>query len=125
MKDLKPPTDDYSYYSYSDLIESMEVEVLARHDDDDYQGDSRLLVRDGIRYGLLTYGWGSCSGCDALEGAGSNLADVTELRDQMWRQIHWEDSAYAMLAYVDGKDWTLDYSHSPEFLDAVRLVLAS
>lgn len=124
MKTLSPPKSEWDYSTYDDLIESMEVEVLTRHDDNDYQGDSRLLVRDGSRYGLLTYGWGSCSGCDALQGA-TSLAEVTELRDQMWQQIHWEDSAAAMLAYVDGKDWTLDYSHDAAFIDAVRMVLSS
>lgn len=112
------------YYSYSDLIESFEVETLVTVADDDYQGDTRHLLRDGERYGLLTFGWGSCSGCDALEGC-SGITEVTELRDQLWGQIHWEDSATAMLAYVDGKDWTLDYSHSPSFVGQARELLSA
>ena len=51
--------------TYRDLIASMGVENLLQVDDNDYQGDSRILVRDYHRYGLLLFGWGSCSGCDA------------------------------------------------------------
>lgn len=109
--------------SYDELIDSFEVEVLVRVDDDDYQGDTRLLVRDGGRYGLITFGWGSCSGCDALEAAGANLVEVTELRDQIWSQAHWEDSADLMLAYIYGKDWSLDYSHHEGFLSQVKKTL--
>jgi hypothetical protein len=119
--------------SYTDLIDSMEVENLLQVDDDDYQGDSRVLLRDGDRYGLLTFGWGSRSGCDALQAAEGNDTEVRELRDDLWRAIHWEDSAAALLTYIartrwltyiEGKDWSLDYSHDPEFLTQVRAKLA-
>lgn len=109
-------------YSYDDLIDSFEVQVLLRKDDDDYQGDTRLLVRDGDRYGLITFGWGSCSGCDALEAAGSDV-EVIELRDAIWNGTHWEPSADALVAYIDGKDWSLDYSHDADFLERAKAFL--
>lgn len=121
MRDVK--LGEYGYCSYDDLIDSFEVEVLHRLDDEDYQGDTRLLVRDGERYGLITFGWGSCSGCDALESAGGNLAAIVELRDQIWASAHWEDSPNLMLAYIYGKDWTLDYSHNDGFLSEVKRIL--
>jgi hypothetical protein len=110
------------YYSYSELVESFEVEVLVTVQDDNWQGDTRHLLRDGDRYGLLTFGWGSCSGCDALEAC-RGVAEVTELRDQLWSNVHWERDAGAMLVYIDGKDWALDYSYSPQFLAEVRGLL--
>lgn len=110
--------DEYGYltgdgYGYDALLASFEVAVVLKVDDNDYQGDSRLLLKDGDRWGILIFGWGSCSGCDAFEGC-SGLAAYTELRDQLWNGIHWEVDAVALLAYIDGKDWSLDYSWHEE-----------
>lgn len=113
-------TDVSDDMGYRGLVLSLGVEVLIEHSDDGYQGDTRMLLRDGTRYGLLTFGWGSCSGCDALEAAYGNLAEMTELRDSLESQIVWHDSASDMLGYIDGKDWSLDYSSSDEFLALAR-----
>lgn len=116
------PVQDY--YSYDDLIESLGHEVILKVEDNDYQGDTRVLLRDGQRYGVLIFGWGSCSGCDALESAGSNHAEVTELRDGMVRDIHWEDSREAMHRYLSTKDWGLEYAwHSAETQEFVAKAL--
>ncbi len=109
-------------YTYDDLITSMEVEVLIEVSDDDYQGDTRALVKDGNRYGVLTFGWGSCSGCDALQAAWGYrdeddpeaIRQITELRDQMWGEIHWEPDATSILRYLREKDWSLEYMDGEE-----------
>lgn len=102
--------------SYGDLIESFEVEVVVEVDENDYQGDSWYLLRDGHRCGFLNFGWGSCSGCDALEAAWGNLAEITELRDDLWASVHWEESMAAMARYLNDTDWSLQYSgRTPEF----------
>lgn len=110
--------------SYDKLIESFEVENLLQVDDDSYQGDTRNLFRDGSRYGLLTFGWGSCPGCDALSDCDTD-DEVRELRDELWSQIHWEDSAADTATYIATKDWTLDYGHDKEFLVQARNILAA
>src|SRR5262249_9459299 len=55
-------------------------------DDADYQGDSYRLIADGDepgqRYGMLIFGWGSCSGCDALQAC-SSVQEVQELMDRL------------------------------------------
>jgi hypothetical protein len=94
---------------YDELIDSLDVRVVLRVDDNDYQGDTRLLLTDGERWGLLTFGWGSCSGCDAFQAC-QTLTEFVELQQSLWNDIHWEASAAELLAYVDGKDWDLDYS---------------
>jgi hypothetical protein len=33
---------------------------------------------------------------------------MARLRDDLRRSIHWENSAAGLLAYIDGKDWSLD-----------------
>nr|WP_221374503.1 hypothetical protein [Actinoplanes polyasparticus] len=123
MRDLA--VDEYGSltgdaYGYDNLLASFDVPVVLKVDDNDYQGDSRLLLKDGERWGILTFGWGSCSGCDAYEAC-SGLADYVELRDQLWNDIHWEANAAALLAYIDGKDWSLEYGWYRD--DAMRAFL--
>lgn len=115
MKPLKAPEegDFYPDWSYQELVDSMEVETVLNVDSGDYTGDSFYLVKDGDRFGLLTFGWGSCSGCDALAGC-YTVEQATKLRDEIYGQIHWEDNAAALLGYVDTKDWELDWSWNDE-----------
>jgi len=70
-----------------------------------------VLVRDGERIGFLVWGWGSCSGCDAFEGAceESNAeAALTELRESLVGSIVWKDSAEDMLVYLTEKDFEIE-----------------
>lgn len=97
------------YYSYDTLIESFEHEVLLEKEDDDYQGDSYFLFRDGSHHGFLVFGWGSCSGCDALQGCDENLEEVTQLRDQLYQSIQWFDTADALLFYLLNNDWEVKF----------------
>jgi hypothetical protein len=106
--------------AYRDLIDSISVEILLQVDDNDYQGDSRVLVRDYRRYGLLFFGRGSCSGCDALQAAEGDEAEMARLRDDPRRSIHWENSAAGLLAYIESKDWTLEFSGDDEASRAFR-----
>jgi hypothetical protein len=103
--------DSTSYYtgpSYQELIDSMEYEVLLQVDAGSWQGDTYALLRDGARYGVLVFGWGSCSGCDALAACSSD-ADVTELRDELHARIVWRDSRAGMLDYFREHDWEGDF----------------
>lgn len=119
MKDLEG--FEYGYYSgsYSTLINSFEVEVLLEVSDGDYQGDTRYLLRDGDRYGFLVFGWGSCSGCDALQAC-DNIEEAQELRDQLWRGVRWEDSREALAKYFNEKDWDLEWHwHADEMKEFI------
>ena len=70
----------FGFCDYRPMIDSFGYEILLQVDDKDYQGDSRLLFRDVSRYGILIFGWGSCSGCDSLQACES-LEDVEKLRN--------------------------------------------
>jgi hypothetical protein len=59
------------------------------------------------RFGYLRFGWGSCSGCDALEDAHGSLVDLTTLRDDLARSAHWEDDAYSLAYWLAHRDWGL------------------
>jgi len=102
--------DDYFYTpGYEALISSMEYDVLLETHDDDYQGDSRYLLYDKEKgYGYLIFGWGSCSGCDALQAC-DNKQEVEALRDNLVSEIHWEDTKEELLNWVLKRDW--DFQH--------------
>src|SRR5690606_31726593 len=80
---------------YDPLIKSMPGEIVVQVDQQGYQGDTWVLLRDGERWGYLEFGWGSCSGCDALQASGS-WEDVAKLRNELEADIHWEPSREAM-----------------------------
>src|SRR3990167_9158170 len=66
----KPYCDSHHNYSegYRSVITTM-GEVVAQVDEGSYQGDSFVLLRRGNRFAYFTFGWGSCSGCDAMEAS--------------------------------------------------------
>lgn len=100
---------DYEWFDgdYGTLVDSMEVEVLVQEDFGSYQGDSMYLVAKDGRFGILKFGWGSCSGCDALQGC-STTDQLTELRDELYQSIQWGDRAET-LRYLREHDWKGDY----------------
>jgi hypothetical protein len=112
-------TDRFAYGpgDYSPIIESF-GDVLLRVDDwdgvdsDISGGDSRILYRNGDRYGILVFGWGSCSGCDALAGCGS-LAEIDDLVEELAAKIEWGKIG-EILGFLKEHDWEGDYSWSKE-----------
>lgn len=111
------------YYSYNELLDTFGLERVIQVDDGDYQGDTRVLFRDGERYGYLNFGWGSCSGCDALQAC-SNHEEATKLRDGLFNSIVWKPDALAMLRYFVNRDWPLDYAwHVKETRDFIQKVI--
>lgn len=122
MKDLKKPDSQWLSYSYDDLIESMEVEVLIEKHDGSYQGDSFYLVQKGDEYGLLIFGWGSCSGCDALESC-STYEQVVNLRNNMYEEIDWMPLD-EFKNYILNKDfeteWYFHYEGGKDFVNQLR-----
>lgn len=108
---MRPVLDvKYGFGDYrSDLIDTFEHEVLVEADDDEYQGSSVVLLRDGDRYGVLVFGWGSCSGCDALQAC-DTVEEATELRDELHRSILWFDLDEAR-RYITEHDWKGDWLH--------------
>jgi hypothetical protein len=106
--------DERWWSDYQPIINSF-GSVIIQADDADYQGDSYVVLRDGSRYGYLNFGWGSCSGCDALQACDS-LEEVDNLINSLASSIHWEDSAEDLLKWMDERDWELQYVwHVDEF----------
>jgi hypothetical protein len=115
VKELFPDCEDTSWgrwycsANYDDLVGDFGT-ILAEGRVGDYQGDFLYLLRNGDRFGYVCVGYGSCSGCDALEACESyeNLQRLYEfIRDS----VDWWDSREEALAYFTDKDWSTDYTY--------------
>lgn len=95
-------TDEKYNYGYEGLVDSFGVEIVFSEHDDDYQGDSFYLLKDAEgRYGFLSFGWGSCSGCDAYQAIWNEGNDaLVELRDELWESVRWFDSLDGLRVYL-------------------------
>lgn len=119
--------DWYELYDYEPMVSAFGQRTLVLLDDNDYQGDSFRLIADGAepdeRYGLLTFGWGSCSGCDALQGCRS-VEEVQELADSLHDGIKWFSDKEALKKYMLEHDWEGDWSwHSATCREFRRMVM--
>lgn len=98
---------DYCYSSYGQMLDDFGT-ILVQVDDDDYQGDSRVLYRKDDKYGFLIFGWGSCSGCDSLQACNSQQ-EVAELMESLESSIKWCDTLDELVDYLHSDDRSLNY----------------
>ena len=106
--------DEFSeMFYYEELLKCISADIIDHEDEDAWQGDSWYLFKQDD-YGYLVFGWGSCSGCDALQGC-ENFDEVTDLLNRLHDSIIWK-SREEMLEYFETKDWKLEYyGKNPEF----------
>jgi hypothetical protein len=78
----------YGHFShpYYNNIVSKFGEILISADAGEYQGSSYYIFKNDNKYGYLSFGWGSCSGCDALEACDS-YQEITELFNSLESSI--------------------------------------
>jgi hypothetical protein len=98
---------------YTPIIDAF-GDVVLRIDSDGYQGDTWVLYEEwqGGRFykiGYLEFGWGSCSGCDALQACNS-FDDLHELVNELYQSIIWFDDAKSALDWFRNHDWEGDWS---------------
>jgi hypothetical protein len=107
---LQPFTSyqDADVSGYNDLIDPYMGSILVDVRQDDYQGDSLVLLQQGANYGIMRYGWGSCSGCDAYEGC-NNRGDLQELQEDMWRNTTWYRSASELKEALEDLEDNISY----------------
>ena len=122
--DKSPDTSWFSPPSYEELVDSMEYDVITKEDIGSYQGDYLYFLKDTDRYGLLVFGYGSCSGCDSLQDCG-NEEDVTSLRNDIESNIKWFDSKKAVIKFITNtedkpfKDWYWKEEDADKFFGQV------
>lgn len=91
-------SDRYSWYDYQPMLDEF-GEILIQVDGEGYSGDSFLIYKNDNKYGFLTFGWGSCSGCDALQAC-TTIDEVQELMDRLYNYITWFDSLQELKDYI-------------------------
>lgn len=94
--------------NYQPMIDAFGT-VIFQVDEGSYQGDTRVLYVKDSKIGYLIFGWGSCSGCDALQACGS-IEDVQELCNDLENDILWFDTRKEALEYFETHDWEGDWS---------------
>lgn len=132
IKEVYPKSgesDWFDYpYDYKPMLESFGYTLLVKTDAGSYQGDSLVLYQnpEDNTYGILQFGWGSCSGCDALQACKS-YDDLKELQESLHSRITWIGNLQETLTYLDKHDWEGDaiwFSEGvPEFLREAKAVL--
>ena len=108
QEDFPDAQTPYSFQcpSYEQLVASLGLETLLREADDGYSGSTYMIVRepDTDRVGFLTFSWGSCSGCDDVEGA-NTYEDAENIRAGLRDEINWAESRAALRAWIDTAAW--------------------
>lgn len=124
MKTAKEIFGNETYFSsYGPMLDEF-GQILLQVDDGDYQGDSRVMYYKGGQFGYLIFGWGSCSGCDRLQGC-SDIVEVQNLMDELDNDIQWFASLDEIKHHFKTKDWELDHAwHAEETKDFIEQVLA-
>ena len=86
-----------------------------------YHGDTQVLLFDRAadKYGYFLFGWGSCSGCDALLRCKS-YEEVDELIESISQSIRWFDDEKEALRFFTEHDFTTDPSYSEAFVRFCR-----
>lgn len=119
-----PQKDSYRelpYVNYDDIVFHFGHDVLLDIHDHDYQGDSRYLLHsvEGS-YGYLIFGWGSCSGCDALQAC-ETYPELDQLIDSLESSILWFASKQEALEFFSNRDWETKYEwHANETKEFVK-----
>jgi len=122
------------YLQYVEIVRQF-GEILLETHEDGYQGDSFYVLRrvntvvndsskNRIEYGFLTFGWGSCSGCDALEGVGT-YEDLQDLVDSLQSSIIWFPSKDALKMWSRSENRKTEWSWASAPAIEMRSMLES
>lgn len=129
-REVWPEGREHRSITYETIVASWGYEVLAFTVTGSYQGDQEVLLRDGDRYGFLMIGYGSCSGCDALEAIvpwdlkrSTDFTEVDRFVEDLRNEIEWHDSAAqlanALTVYANNPDGSRWYTHDSEVRDVL------
>jgi hypothetical protein len=101
--------DSYNIHDYQPIIDAIGA-VAIQWRESAYEGDTSVVFLDGGRVGYLIFGWGSCSGCDALQAAKS-LQELQAVIDGLVASVQWFDNRADFRLWVDEKDWEGQYCY--------------
>lgn len=106
-----------SYYyppTYQEGFKSLGFEILEWVTFGTYQGDYAVILKEDDTLGFVVIGYGSCSGCDALEACNSNK-EYRELMHSVIQSIYWGTQEELLSKINDEYDDNNWYRHDDEF----------
>lgn len=120
MIDVKGLYDEGPWeFDYGPMIKAFGNAVVIV-EDCDYQGDTRVLYDNNGKIGHLVFGWGSCSGCDALQAC-NDYDDLQALCNELENSIKWFVDAKEALFWFETRDWELQWEwHEDETRDYIK-----
>ena len=102
--------------NWSELVESFSDEIIMQYSVGDYSGDYYFVIKLKSYYGFVSIAYGSCSGCDALEGCES-LDELNSLQNSVWNDIRWFSTL------DDLKQWAIKYDwEGCEYISGEQLI---
>lgn len=108
----------YEYYSppmsYDEIVET-QGDIIKDWTLGYYQGDYVYLLKNGDKYAFTVIGYGSCSGCDALEGCGDD-EEFNELKEDIVNSIVW-GTKQDVLDYVTNQEANRWYFHEEDWVE--------
>ena len=115
------PEDKYSSSErgYGPMLEEF-GEILIERSVGSYQGDMLVLYKKSGEFGFLSFGYGSCSGCDSYLWCES-IEALQNLMDSLYEDIVWKDTAEEMKFFLKKRDWKgCYYGYSGEVEEVVK-----
>lgn len=108
MREVYEPDDNWGWSDYDLMLKSF-GEVICQGDFGSYQGDTLAILFDDGKYGYILFGWGSCSGCDALQACYGDMDKLNDLAKRMWDSIVWYDTPQELIDWLKSHDYEGDY----------------
>jgi hypothetical protein len=101
--------NNHDYPTYSDIVADWGYEILASKTFGEWQGDYVYLLSHSGRVGVAIIGYGSCSGCDALEGTDTGRGQIPwreyqpimDLSRSLRESIRWFAEPDDVLAWLE------------------------
>lgn len=114
--------------TYREIVASWRYDILTFETIGSWQGDHLVLLKDGDAFGFLSIGYGSCSGCDFLQGlyfTPNAQAEVERYAARLREGIYW-GSREDVAAYVNDSDrieWWQYEAHSDTAVACMNRIL--
>jgi hypothetical protein len=114
--------------TYEHIVTSWGYRIIDSSTFGMFQGDQVYLLESGSQVGFVVIGYGSCSGCDALQAIHmfnvepANIVEqVNSLSDDLRSNIKWFDSLDDMASIVNDKDYHTNYWywHEPDIKEYI------
>jgi hypothetical protein len=114
----------YEYYSapmsYDEIV-ATQGEIIKDWIIGSWQGDYVYLLKSGDKYAFTVIGYGSCSGCDALEGCESD-EEFNELKEDIVNSIVW-GTKQDVLDYVTNQEANRWYFHEEDWVEIRKEIM--